>query len=69
MTLAVLQALVHEMNLFDTLAEILWKYCPLFTRGIQIFNFQKIVTWERQGFSFVIAEMGETSTAQYSETP
>lgn len=57
------------MNLFDTLAEILWEYCPLSTRGIQIFNFQKIVIWEGQGFSFVIAEMGEKSTAQYSETP
>lgn len=55
-----------EVHAFDILAEILLEYCPLFIVGIQFFNFQKIFTWEGQGFSFVITERAKTSTAWYS---
>lgn len=58
-----------ELDLFVMLAEILWYYYILFTRGILIFNFQRIVTGEGQGFGFVITGRAETSAAQYSGPP
>lgn len=55
------------MDLFAMVAAILWFYCPLFMGNILLFDFQRIVTWEGQGYGFVITGRAETSAAQCSE--